>query len=93
MRFRSHAGDLADSMKTVVELEPTTEALREHLRLKPWLNAELPIKVEPYYMQPDERIGWPHTYIVTVDGFGAVGFTDSPVDHLQATSTASNSPT
>lgn len=75
-------------MATVIEIEPTKAAL-----LQAVLNLELigfpsdttpdQITIEPYlfgaYMSShDPRNGW-DTYIVTIQGWGVIGFTDSPL--------------
>lgn len=57
-------------MATVVELQPSLEALATYLKVP-----VTAVKVEPYWF--DERIGW-DTHIVTVDG-SPFGFTNGPV--------------
>lgn len=79
MKIRIHKGGLAESMKTVTEIEPTTEAIAEYLRSQ-WDSLGYGvypenIRVEPYGF--DERIEW-NTYIVLLDGNG-VAFTDGPI--------------
>lgn len=81
MKFREHRGGLAESMDTVIEVSDG-EALLEHVRnlaqrwpTFPAITAET-VHVEPYGR--DERIGW-DTHIVTLDGYGVLGFTDGPV--------------
>lgn len=78
MKFREHRGQLGDSMETVKEL-PDRAALIDHLyaSFPQPLNFEN-IKIEPYFMEPDVRIDWDQTYIVTLDGIGVIGFTDGP---------------
>lgn len=67
MKYRPQRGSLEESMKEVVDLEPTIEAIAKHL------NVEVAcVTVTPYVF--DERIGW-YTSIVTVNG-DAVGFTN-----------------
>lgn len=78
MQVRQHRGLLADSMKTVVTIEPSMEALAAHISSiygEP-VSVE-DITVEPYGNQPDERIGW-YTHIVLVKG-APFGFTDGRV--------------
>jgi hypothetical protein len=36
------------------------------------------VKVEPYYGD-DRRIGWRNVHIITIDGYGVVGFCEGPV--------------
>lgn len=80
MKFRHHRGGLKESMKTLVTLEDRN-ALVQHLReyFKEWFDV-VPdkVKLERYGDGPDTRIGWDKVFIVTIDGFGPVGFTDGP---------------
>ena len=73
---------LSDSMATLVEVADRA-ALLAHVRRKfsdfgPTF-ADEQMHVEPYSNRPDERIGWNATYIVTLEGYGVVGFTDGPL--------------
>lgn len=34
------------------------------------------LEIKEYFMWPDARIGWDKTYLVTVPGYGIMGFTD-----------------
>lgn len=70
IRFREQRGSLDDSMKTVVELQATLEAVAKHLKVE--ANR---VEVKSYGF--DSRTGW-EMFIVTVDGNG-VGFTNGPV--------------
>lgn len=79
MKFREHRGAYMDSMATVVEIADHA-ALVDHIRsmLAPYrfeFDSRL-LRVKPYG-GIDSRNGW-DTYIVTIDGFGVVGFTDGP---------------
>jgi hypothetical protein len=87
VKFREHRGGLDESMKTLVEL-PDRAALVAHIKklLAPfdwWQDIGPALHVEPYAWfdkdKPvwDERVKW-HTYIVTLEGYGVVGFTDGP---------------
>lgn len=83
MKFREHRGSLGASMDTMVELE-TRAQLIDHVKkmystFVHGFNFD-DIVVEPYYMTPDSRCGWEQTYVVRLDGFGVIGFTDSPVE-------------
>ncbi len=69
MKYRHQRGGLAESMATVIEIEPTIDALAVMLRVPPSA-----VTVERYCY--DKRIGW-DTYLVCVDGC-AVGMTDGP---------------
>lgn len=80
MRFREHRGGLAESVETLTELSDRN-ALVNHCQslLQPYSFHFEPsaLKVEPYGGK-DTRIGWDETYIVTVEGYGVMGFTDAP---------------
>lgn len=78
MKFREHRGGLDDSLKTVVEVTDR-EALALYCAnlLRPFnvpCLAEC-LQVERYGF--DERIDW-DTHIVTLPGYGVLGFTDGP---------------
>lgn len=80
MKLREHRGLLADSMKTVVEIDPTIESLANAIQnsLHDFLCVDKDkIKVKPYVY--DDRIKW-DTHIVTIDGYGVYGFTDGPLN-------------
>lgn len=76
MKFREHRGSLADSMATCIELLDKA-ALVAHCQrlLKPYNKSFEPeqLRVAPYCR--DDRTGW-DTHIVTIDGYGVMGFTD-----------------
>lgn len=91
MKFREQRGSLADSMTTVVELEPTKSAVIAHAKMlalncgffftKEELDRELTmesVKVEAYGY--DDRIGW-DTYLVSSSykHIPIIGFTNGPV--------------
>lgn len=83
IKFREHRGGLAESMRTQC-LVHSLDELRETviLRLAPWeaviekLIDRHGLKVAPYGY--DERTGW-DTHIVTLEGYGVIGFTDGPL--------------
>lgn len=82
MKLREHRGNLADSLATTINIEPTIDALFIAIRYSLALyGAHVDagaIKVSPYGF--DKRIGW-DTHIVTVDGYGVFGFSDGPLKH------------
>jgi hypothetical protein len=90
IRFRFHRGSLADSMATerfIYDDLSFRKAVEEFVRGGPCAgppNLELIERthVKPYGDGPDTRVGWERTYIVTVDGFGVVGFCDGTTDQL-----------
>lgn len=75
MKFRPHAGGLAESMAQVVELTGFRQ-LVDYLRANMTYVAVAPDKVTVHPYCYDDRTGW-KTYMVTIDG-KAVGFTDGP---------------
>lgn len=87
--FRWHRGGLEESLATMVEVVTRAE-LFEHLqntggRLSP--NTPEDIRIEPYDMSPDARIGWPQTWAVSVrvdqrpfEMWTLIGFSDGPLE-------------
>lgn len=74
MLFREHKGSLDKSMKTVVELKDIDELVKYISdMLQPFGMSVTPdsLHTQPYGY--DNRIDW-ETYIVTLDGYGVVGF-------------------
>ena len=81
MKFREHRRLLSNSMATVVELAGRPELLAHVRRLFSDYGPSFPdaaLRVELYDSSFDERIGWMQTWIVTIDNYGVVGFTDGP---------------
>lgn len=88
MRFREHRGSLADSMETVVSFDQGRDALIRYcqLLLKPYGYEfdSSQFHVEPYGSPDgrafrDSRVDPPwDTHLVTIDGYGVMGFTDGP---------------
>lgn len=79
MKIREHRRGFAESMETVVEIEPTIEAVAGVIR-KVWgesIGKCMIVTVTPYYGF-DQRNGW-DTHIVVVAGHGVFGFTDGPL--------------
>jgi hypothetical protein len=84
MKFREHRGGLDESMETCVEIANYAQLL-DHIgnifKDPPLNNFKFDprqVHISSYSMSPDTRIGWEHTYIVTIDGYGVLGFTDGP---------------
>lgn len=78
--FRKHRGSLSDSMETVIEIDSfqsivalTTEEL-SHYGIVP-----KPESFHIKYYCEDKRIGW-HTYLIELDGYGVVGFTNGMIE-------------
>ncbi len=71
IKYRDHRGSLDESMKTVQEFE-TKQDLVKYLKencVVPFYGYNL--RMDHYCF--DKRINW-DTYIVTIKGFGVVGF-------------------
>ena len=77
IKYRDHKGSLAESMKTVQEFN-TKQDLFEYLKneLIGVGGMITPDHVKIKYYANDKRIGWNNTHIVTIEGFGVVGFTN-----------------
>ena len=89
MRFRQHRGLLEDSMKTQVMIKNWDELigyikglLWEWPSAPPVTDETLHVKL--YLDRGDARIGWAQTYIVTLEGYGVLGFTDGPCRPVHA---------
>ena len=81
MKFREHRSLLVDSMETVKEFDGKKDLI-EHLQkdLDRWGVGKYDlseITIEKYGNGIDDRIGW-DTYIVHLEGYGVLGFTDGP---------------
>lgn len=75
VKFREHRGSLAESMKTEVDVEGL-DGLLAHIRklAEPWPTFP-PVTSETVRVSPYGFVtGW---HIVTLDGYGVLGFTDS----------------
>ena len=82
MIFREHRGGLEESMATCITL-PSRHALLLHLRklLLPFFVyvTDEKLHIREYNKgRGDARIGWSELYIVTIDGFGVIGWTNAP---------------
>lgn len=79
-KFRPHRGTLDEAMSEVFHLRTKNELLhRFQDRLRPYgveVTSEK-LMIKPYGF--DERINW-DTYIVTLEDFGVLGFTDGPLE-------------
>ena len=77
--YRPHRGGLAEAMaevRTVASREELISIIREELS-----HYSVEVKEENFHVKQygyDERINW-DTYIVTLDGFGVLGFTNGPL--------------
>lgn len=80
MQFRFHKGLLAKSIETVTTIEPSREAILE-LAQKQLSKYGLKVVLEDISIAPygfDDRIKW-DTFIVSIHGYGVMGFTDGPI--------------
>jgi phosphoribosyl 1,2-cyclic phosphodiesterase len=84
MKYRPHRGSLADAMAEMAEIEPTREALIRHVRSElqefPTIRNfhEQHLRIKPYGCD-DDRIGWKDVHVVTLDGYGVMGFCEGNV--------------
>lgn len=81
VRYRPHRGGLGEAMAEMVKLASKADLIAH---LKKW-HAEMygapeinedTLHIKPYGSGPDTRIGWEQTFIVMLDGWGPVGFSD-----------------
>lgn len=81
MKYRPHKRDLADSMAEACDVDGQAgliAQLRKELRSYPsFVFADVEVRVTPYYGN-DDRIGWNDVHIVTIDGYGVMGFCEGP---------------
>jgi hypothetical protein len=80
MKIRPHRRLLDEAMAEVKEIEATMEAVRR------WADESFGVMqppdlsgIEVKHYTYDARIKW-DTYIVTLPGWGVLGFTDGPVE-------------
>lgn len=76
MKFREHRRDMAESMATAVEVNGL-EGLVTYIRIlaEPWPTFP-PVTPDTIHFARYSGIGI-NTYIVTLEGYGVLGFTDS----------------
>ena len=83
MRFREHRGGLAESMETQVVVDGR-KGLVAHIQklLKPFSVdvKDADVAASLYGSSGDGRIGWEKVYIVSVKGYGVIGFSDSAIE-------------
>lgn len=81
MKYRPHRRLLVESMEEMIEVDGRA-GLVAHLKkdFRPWPDLDgraEQIKVEPYYGD-DDRIGWKNVHIITLYGYGVIGFCEGP---------------
>lgn len=80
MKFREHRGSLSASLETMVDLDNSKEALVAHIISIFSKVEDVPIDIREddvyveYYGTDDRLEEFAATYIVTVRGYGVVGF-------------------
>jgi hypothetical protein len=79
MKYRPNRRSLASSMAKAIEVEGRSGLLAQlRSELDPWLTFDdNAVKIEPYGGD-DNRIGWKNVHIITLDGFGVLGFCEGP---------------
>jgi hypothetical protein len=82
MLFREHRGGLSESLETQVRLTDRTSLVAHVSRmLDPfgfrYGDRAKPLKVE-YYGKHNRSTNWKETWIVTLPGYGVLGFTNAP---------------
>lgn len=82
MRYRPHKRSLEESMKTVATFKNLAALIfyMREVELKPYgfhFN-DSQVRIAPYYGD-DDRIGWKDVHIVTIDGYGVMGFVEGPL--------------
>jgi hypothetical protein len=78
IKYRDHRGGLSESMETAREFE-TMDQVREHVAesLYPfYVDVTKENFHSEFYCEEDRRIGWKPVCLVTIDGFGVVGWAD-----------------
>lgn len=90
MKFRPHRGLLTDSMAACVDVADSAALIAYLQSQDP--DSELnytQIQIEPYGNGTDARVGWTNLCIVTLDGYGVLGFVGNtaPVEVIEATNT------
>lgn len=84
MLYRPHRGSLSASMAAVADVDGF-EGLVQHLRKELWdwptmadfKDTDVHVR---RYIGFDDRTGWRDVHIVTIDGYGVMGFTEGPAD-------------
>lgn len=76
-KLRLHAGGLTESLATAREIAATKEALAVEASLFTG-RVVAPREIDVKHVCFDPRTRW-DTHIVTIEGFGVLGYTDGPV--------------
>jgi hypothetical protein len=80
MRYRPHRRFVDEAVALTVEVEGRAgliEQLHKEFAGLPVWPDEKSVHVDPYGGN-DDRIGWKNVHIVTLDGYGVVGFCEGP---------------
>ena len=81
VQFREHRRTLIDSMETVIEVKDKQELVGIIKDSLSKYGHDLDINMQTVEIKPygfDKRINW-DTHIVTLKGYGVLGFTDSMI--------------
>jgi hypothetical protein len=81
MKLRQHKGGYAESMATVVDIEPTKAALLQAIIESGMIGMPDPLTEDHLgvtFASVDMRNRW-NTHIVTVKDWGVYGYTDGPM--------------
>lgn len=81
MKLRQHKGGYAESMATVIEIDPTQAALLNAIKEAAVVGTPDPLTEDMIgvtFASVDPRSGW-YTHIVTIRGWGVYGYTDGPL--------------
>lgn len=81
MRYRPHKGSIAESVALTVEVEGWPGLIRQ-LRSELWPYRRDDFTDDKVHVSPycgdHSRIGWRDVHIVTIDGYGVMGFCEGP---------------
>jgi hypothetical protein len=79
IKFREHRGRLHDSLATCIEIGGRAELLSNiNNILAPFFDKSFPdsaLRIAPY-IPVEHNTGWEYVHIVTLDGYGLIGFTE-----------------
>lgn len=78
MKYRQHKGSLEESIATTCEIDATKHAIASLASNEIGRNVD-PASISVTHYGYDSRISW-DSYIVEVEGYGVLGFTDGCVE-------------
>ena len=82
MLYRPHRSSLSASMAEAVDVDGF-DGLVNHLREELWhWPTAMEFREDQVHVRPyigfDDRVGWRDVHVVTIDGYGVMGFTEGP---------------